>query len=427
MVTAFALLAGCMGPWQTEWDPVVVTEAHAAGSIVADTTWTADLTWILDDIVWVEGEAQLTIEPGTQVLGAPGSALVVTRDATLLARGTPEEPIVFTSAAPVGTRAPGDWGGLVLLGNAPTNVADARLEGISDDPRSAYGGADVDGTCGTLEYVRVEFAGFEAFQDNELNGITFGGCGSATIARNLQAHRTLDDGIEMFGGAADLEKVLITYAGDDALDWDLGWSGRVQFLAIAQDEVGDNGFESDNGEADHDALPRSAPELWNVTLVGSQVPDTAQRGMTLRHGTAGTLRNLILTGFTFEAIDVRDPETVAQAEGGALSVDGVLLWNIGAGGTTYFSDESGAADDDDGGFSEEAWVLGATVALIQDPLLPAGASDVADLVPALESPASGGLVPPQGEFWDQGANYLGAFRPGASVGWADGWTAFPAD
>lgn len=449
---ALALLPACMGPWRSEWDPndtapaavdsapptVIDTddtpgptgpvEVVVSGSITGDTVWDAATSWVLDGLVFVEA-GTLTIEPGATIRGGPGSALIVTEAADLIAVGSKTAPIVFTSDQPVGARARGDWGGLVLLGDAPINVAEGHVEGVDDeDPRGFYGGTDPGSTCGKLEYVRIEFVGFEISLDNELNGLTLAGCGSGTIVRNVQVHMTLDDGVELFGGTVDLQKVVVTRPGDDAVDWDEGWSGRVQFLIVQQDgDDGDSGFESDSK---YDALPRSAPTIYNATLIGSREPTIAQRGMLLREGTAGVLRNFLLTGFTLEAVDVRDAETVAQAESGALTLTHSIFYDIGVDQVTWAGDES--ADDDDGGFDEALWLADPVHAnrLGTNPLLPAAAFDLAapDFVPLGSSPANtGAAVPPQDEFWDQAATFVGAVRPGETSPWYAGWTAFPVD
>lgn len=223
-------------------------EMRIKGSISSDTTWYAETKYYLNGPVFIEGKTRLTIQPGTQIFGEFESTLVVTREAEIYARGQNDKSIIFTSAKPVGTRQRGDWGGIILLGNAPTNRLEANIEGIDEnDPRGRFGGQREDNSCGVLEYVRIEFAGFEVFADNELNGLTMGGCGHNTIARYIHVHRAADDGIEMFGGTADLKHILITGAKDDSLDWDMGWRGRVQFMVIQQyNDAGDNGFEADN-------------------------------------------------------------------------------------------------------------------------------------------------------------------------------------
>lgn len=168
--------------------------------ITADTTWSSGSRYILEKTIYVEN-ASLTIEPGVVVEGESGSALVVTADAKLFVRGRADSPVVFTSAKPEGARARGDWGGVVLLGRAPVNEPNASIEGLPEgETRGGFGGSDVNDSCGVIEYARIEFAGFEVYKDNELNGLTLGGCGKHTIVRNVQVHRALDDGIEIFGG-----------------------------------------------------------------------------------------------------------------------------------------------------------------------------------------------------------------------------------
>ncbi|MBQ0796388.1 hypothetical protein [Zhongshania sp.] len=399
-----------------------------SGSLRGEQIWTNDKTWILEGTVYVEAGARLVIEAGTTVKGRPGSALLVTRDASILARGTALAPIVFTSSALAGKRQAGDWGGIVMLGNAPVNTADAQIEGlVAGDTRGMFGGTDANDNCGVLEYARIEFAGFEVYANNELNGLTLGGCGSKTIVRNVQVHRALDDGIEVFGGNVDLRHILITGAADDSLDWDMGWTGRVQFLQIQQYAgVGDNGFEADNREGNYQAEPVSEPTLYNVTLLGMNSRDKYQRAMTLRRGTGGHFNNMVIAGFSGEAIDIKDSETVARIQEGKMSFGGLLIADIAADGKHYFAEEIGDYDDD-GGFDEAAYFsqyasLGASPQFLKV----TQSESEPDYRVAASSPAKNNAVAvPQGEFWDEAANYRGAMRPGVGSSWTDGWTAFP--
>jgi len=409
-----------------------------SGVILESTLWRASSEYFLEGIVYVGGDAKLTIEPGTKILGRPGSALVIARDATIDAKGTASKPIVFTSAQPEGSRSRGDWGGLVLLGNAPINRGRANIEGIPEEEGyGSFGGSDSASNCGILEYVRVEFAGFEIGANNELNGLTLGGCGDSTIIRHVQSHMGLDDGIEVFGGTVDLRNVVVSGARDDSFDWDMGWNGRVQFLVIKQfRDEGDNGFEGDNWKNKPDAQPRSAPTFYNVTMVGSDNPDQDQRAMVIRRGSGGTFRNFIITGFPLAAIDIRDKETAALIETGELSFENMLFHKVGRFGRTYFPGEIGEADND-GGFDEDAYFTDPirNNRFNVDPRLPytaLGVTDSDSFTPGAKSPAAEGAasVPTGGgvaggEFWDQSANYLGAVRPGVSKSWLAGWTAFP--
>jgi hypothetical protein len=397
-----------------------------SGSLQGQQLWTADKTWVLDGIVYVEAGARLVIEAGTQIQGRAGSALLVTRDATIHARGTASAPIVFTSALAAGKRQAGDWGGVVLLGNAPVNNADAHIEGLdTGDTRGLFGGRDATDNCGVLEFARIEFAGFEVYANNELNGLTLGGCGSKTIIRNVQVHRALDDGIEIFGGNVDLRHILITGAADDSLDWDMGWTGRVQFLQVQQySGVGDNAFEADNDNRNYYAEPVSEPTFYNVTLQSMQSGEKHQRAMTLRRGTGGHFHNMLIAGFSGEAIDVKDRATVERIESGQLSFGGILIADIGSDGRSYFAAEAGDQDDD-GGFDEASY-FGTKLDLGSSPQFvhrPQSESDHDYRLAASSAARNNVQSIPQGEFWDEAANYRGAFRPGVNVMWTQVWTA----
>jgi hypothetical protein len=108
----------------------------------------------------------------------------------------------------VGQRQPGDWGGLILVGNGDHQPHGRRSSwrgraGASNPPSVLGGGTDNADDSGELRYVRVEFAGFGPAADAELNTFTFAGVGSGTKLEYLQALAGLDDHFEWFGGAVD--------------------------------------------------------------------------------------------------------------------------------------------------------------------------------------------------------------------------------
>jgi len=405
---------------------VVVT-----GAISESQRWNADRGYELDGIVVVEPGAQLTIDPGVTVRGRPGSALVVMRGASLHAKGTASQPIVFTSNQNAGQRQPGDWGGVVLLGAAPINWGVRVIEGFPPgDPRGAYGGSDPAHFCGVLEYVRIEFAGYEALANQELNGLTLGGCGNSTVIRNVQVHRGLDDGIELFGGTVDLSRIVVTQPGDDGLDWDEGWRGRAQFVIIQQTESGDNAFEGDNQQADgrtgtEDAKPRSEPTIYNATLIGSRTG--AQRAMSLRSGSGGHFVNILALNFPLEFVDLRGEATPGLTRTGQLSFNAVLLQSVGDRRSGPFAAEIGA-EDDDFGFDEAEYFTGEASPFLDEPDMRMPRSSVnltnPDFVPAGQL-RNTWPKPPTGEFWDESARFPGSVAPGQQNPWYAGWTAFP--
>ncbi len=397
------------------------------GSLTGSQLWTADKVWVLEDIVYLEAGAQLIIEPGTVIQGRPGSALVVTRDATIMARGSVDAPIVFTSAQPVGQRQAGDWGGVVLLGNAPVNSRDAQIEGVPTvDSRGMFGGVDSRDNCGVLEYVRIEFAGYEVYANNELNGLTLGGCGSNTIVRHVQVHRASDDGIEVFGGTVDMKHILISGAADDSLDWDMGWTGRVQFLQVLQyPGMGDNAIEADNRDGRHDVQPVSQPTLYNVTLRSLSSANKHQRGITLRRGSGGHFHNMIVSGFSGEAVDIKDRSTVSRLGSEMMSFGGLIFHDNGRASGRHFADELGKQDDD-GGFDEAAYFARRGRLDVDPGFRPSGdpVSQPEFRLRAQSAAAEAADPVPEGEFWDQGAAYIGAVRPGSNRSWLAGWTSF---
>ena len=404
------------------------TYEQVPASIDEATTLQAGRTYLLDGLVFVEPGNRLAIEPGVTVLGGPGSALVITRGATIHARGTRRRPIVFTSANHEGSRDSGDWGGVVLLGNAPINSGEGSIEGVpAGDHRALFGGNEPDSNCGVLEYVRVEFAGFTIGTDDELNGLTLGGCGSATYVRHVQVHRAHDDGIEIFGGTVDLKFVLVTHARDDSIDWDLGWTGRGQFLIVQKHpEMGDAGFEGDNSKDNPAAIPVSRPRLYNVTMVGFHNVNANHRAMLIRRGSGGEFRNFLIAGFPIATIQLQ----------GVLTSERVASGMLGFGSIAIVEDTPGVLPDstpatEEIGFNAQHHWFEDAPDIIRDSTepLPASAWDLnqPSFIPIAPFIGAGSdWSPPADEaFWDRDGDYYGAVRYGVDRDWTHGWTAFP--
>jgi hypothetical protein len=423
--------------WVCESDVCVDTGAggtvFVTEDIADDTVWTRENTYVLQNVIFVNNDVTLTIESGTTILGEQAAALVVETGGRLDARGTPEQPIVFTSSQPVGMRNTGDWAGVAMLGRAPTNENGRELEGVDNPLRSTFGGSDAEYTCGVLEYVRIEFAGFAIRTDEELNGLTLGGCGRGTIVSHVQVHYGKDDGVEVFGGTVNLDHIVITRAQDDSLDWDSGWTGTAQYVAIQQDVEGDAAYEAANNGDDDNAMPRANPTIYNATLVGASNLVGGNRAMILKEGTAGTMVNHLMLGHGRESIDIRDEATVGLLMSGDLEVRNSMFFSAGASGTNYFplpEDEMGEEDDDDGGFDENMWFtdeMRATELNLTYGTDP-GIADAFNLTGPTWVPApvvnTGAATPPTP--FDEAANFIGAFQPGTEA-WTSGWTAYPAN
>lgn len=410
--------AGCASP------------VEVTGAIAEDTTWTADSCYLMKGIVFVEPGATLTIEPGTKIMGEKVSlaTLVVKPGAKIHARGTADEPIVFTSQGEPGDRAAGDWGGVILLGKAPINVegGKANVEGITGEG-TEYGGDDPEDNSGVLEYVRIEYSGILLSQDNEVNGLTFAGVGSGTKVDHVMVHHTLDDCFEFFGGTVNAKHLICARNGDDGIDWDLGYRGKLQFVVVQQDpSVADdtNGFEGDNDGDGSLNEPRSEPTIYNATLCGKNKDvDKQQYGMLLRKGTRAHIFNTIVTGFE-AGVDIRDAETEVEI------ASSIFFGNIEANiaydeADTEAATESKLDDDDDGGLDEVAWFEGEASNSVLDPRIADCFGATPDFRPAATL-TENAATPPDDGFFDTEARYIGAFKAGDT--WATGaWVSFDAN
>jgi hypothetical protein len=386
------------------------------GRFTSDLRLTSDTYWVLRGAVFIGAPGRIIIDPGTRIVGelATAGTLIIERGAQIIADGTAGQPIVFTSDQPVGGRARGDWGGLVINGFAPVNLAGGV--GIGEGDTGIYGGNDPDDSSGILRYVRVEFAGIEFSPDNELNGIAFQGVGRGTIVDHIQVSFNKDDGIEMFGGTVDIKHAVLTGIGDDSIDWTFGWQGRAQFLVVQQrGDDADRGIEADNQANNNDLLPRSKPTIYNMTLVGD--PDTTEgpestQGMELREGTAGVLRNLIVMGFKQQAFRVSGTASAAQVAAGELSIRHAIAFQNG----TNLHSTTNAIVAASGG----------TVNVVDPMLVRPYDHANPDFKPAPGSPALslGFETPPSDGFFDASVTYRGALSANPAEDWTAGWTNY---
>ena len=396
--------------------PVIVVTSEVTGT----ETWTNNFYYVLRGAVFVRAGATLNIQAGTRVIGEAGSVgtLIVLRGGRLNAIGTREQPIVFTSDQAIGSRDRGDWGGLILNGRAPVNLEGGQGEGEADT--GIYGGNDPNDDSGTLRYVRVEYAGVEFSPDNELNGIAFQGVGRGGTFEYIQVHMNRDDGLEWFGGTADIKYAVVSNAADDTFDWTFGWTGRAQFLVGTQrGDDADNAIEADNNEFNNNLLPRSHPQIYNLTLCGD--PDRNEggesgRAANLRRGTAFTIRNFLVTGFKTTGFQISDASTLTQVDNGTSQLGAGVFWNIPAPihssiqpyvNSGRFPDVRGGVD---GGLSPDC-----------------SNHSSPNFQPTSSATLAGGqlspIQPPNDGFF-QAVTFIGAVPPPPADDWTRGWTNF---
>lgn len=288
-----------------------------SGHITSNTTWTNDKIYRLDGFVYVDSNATLTIQPGTVIRGIKSTkgSLIVTRGGKLIADGTKQLPIVFTSDEAPGTRTYGDWGGLIILGSAPINPVGGQsvIEGGVNNANGdgQFGGSNANDNSGILRYVRIEYAGIPFSANNEINGLTLGGVGRGTIIDYVMVAFSGDDSFEWFGGTVNA-KHLIAYKGvDDDFDTDFGFVGNIQFGLIIRDkdvadQAGDsNGFESDNDNTGtNQATPKTIANFSNITLVGPKadantvINSKYNNALRIRRNSGCSAFNSLFFGFT---------------------------------------------------------------------------------------------------------------------------------
>ncbi|MES2829618.1 MAG: hypothetical protein V4687_15765 [Bacteroidota bacterium] len=354
LLIALALVIGASGcstnPTEVEEPELVLptsSTVEVSADVTANTTWTADKIYLLKGNIFVTGNATLTIEPGTIIKGDKASkgALIISRGSKINATGTVDKPIVFTSSQASGARAPGDWGGLILLGKAiSNNGTSAVVEGIpaSIGDKALYGGTDNADNSGTLKYVRIEFAGIPLLPDVEINGLTLAAVGSGTTLDYIEVYRSGDDAFEFFGGSVNAKHLLAIGTWDDDFDTDNGYSGKVQF-ALAQraqvvaDFSGSNGFESDNNSTGTAATPVTSAVFANVTIVGpllsvtstSNINANFQHAAQIRRNSSISIFNSVIANYT-EGLFIDDalPATGNTSSANFLAGSSVIAGNL---------------------------------------------------------------------------------------------------
>jgi hypothetical protein len=340
----------------TVGDPVVTLQG-----VLTTQTLDAAKPYLLKGQVFIPSGVTLTVPAGTVVKGdkASKATLIVQPGGKLVAEGTASNPVVFTSAQALGERDRGDWGGIVMLGNAFVNqTAKPAIEGIT--PTQNFGSVAADGATpatnatensGTLKYVRIEYAGIELTPNNETNSLTLGGIGSGTTVEYVQVSFGGDDGFEWFGGTVNGKYLVSHSTWDDDFDTDYGWGGNVQFGLVVRnpffaDQSGSNAFESDN-QANGTAIAGicdgttntgcTRGVFSNITVLGPREIQTRsisgnyQNAAHIRRRSAISIFNSFFAGYRV-GIRIDDQGTLDNLTSGAgkhaynvLSVPGATL------------------------------------------------------------------------------------------------------
>lgn len=338
----------------TEWDPqnkvYPAPTMTITGNITSNTTWSTGQVILLSAQCFVKNNSVLTIQPGVIVLGdkaATGAGIFVTKGSQIIANGTANNPIVFTSNQAPGQRSLGDWGGLVLLGRSTNNNSNgiSNIEGLPISSDTEFGGGnnpDPNDNSGILRYVRLEFCGYTYQPNQEINSLTMGSVGKGTTIDYVQVSFGNDDAFEWFGGTVDCKHLVSFRNLDDDFDTDLGFSGRIQFaLAVRDPQLADNpsvstseNFESDNDPSGTSASPVTSPIFSNVTCIGPRRPGATiatghRRNLRIRRNSQLKIYNSILMDANTRGLFIDGSACENNANAGTLKFKNNILAGYG--------------------------------------------------------------------------------------------------
>jgi len=293
---------------------LAISGSTITGTISNDLTLEGNTIYNLSGKIVVENGATLTIGAGAILKAAQGTetdatALIITRDAKIMAMGTASNPIIFTSVLDdieVGQITGSNlnendrqkWGGLIILGNAPISAGDgdteANIEGLpAAEGYGKYGGSNTEDNSGVLEYVSVRHGGVLIGEGNEINGITLGGVGSGTTINHVEVIGNLDDGIECFGGTVNIDNAIVAFQGDDAIDIDQNYAGTIDNFLIIHGGDTDMALEIDGIEG-------TTYTDGKFTLTNGTIINTNQSGggADLKDKAQGTIINTTFAGYS---------------------------------------------------------------------------------------------------------------------------------
>ena len=331
------------------------------GAITENYTLDPSVEYKLTGALVVENGGILNIPAGTVIkaTGKTSAYIAVATGAQINVNGTASNPVIMTSGE--ASPAAGDWGGLVICGDAPTNKGGSNGEtAVAEVSDLVYGGSDVDDNSGSIRYLRVEYTGATFTNGKEFNGVSLFGVGNGTTFEYIQSHNGGDDGIEFFGGTVNGKYLISTNSGDDAIDFADGWSGTgsnwyIKGGAKAGIEGSNNG---DNGAAE----PMTNATLNNISIVKG-AGSASEGGIYLKEGAGKWNASNILVVDYDKGIKMKDTDqnTKDRIEDGSININPIQFDNVStigdyAGSATYYTEgnNTGAGN----GAAAPTWAAG---------------------------------------------------------------------
>ena len=371
----------------------------------------------------------LTIEAGTQIRGQSGTFanMVITRGSRLMAMGTAEAHIVFSSDDE-GFDGAGEWGGLIVHGYGPHNecASGAAVCNIDSEGESGFaGGYDANDSSGVLQYVVVAEGGYEFAPGDEINGISLIGVGRGTTMEYIQVEGNSDDGVEFYGGTVNLKYGVFTNNLDDSIDWDEGYQGNLQYIIVKQSrDGGGEAFEMDTQGTD---LFDSKPTIVNLTIIADKQAEDSNYIMRFKAGSGGFFHNTVVTVAEGNATPLDQCAEVDGSDSEAL-VGTALVFNNWIQDCAEGVGNYGSLTDTNVNLNNGTIV--ATDAALDD-ILASQAPEAAGLDPIDWEALGGALAVPGSDAEDPAAfdpsffdatTFMGAVNPDGSDPWWAGWT-----
>lgn len=317
-IALFAIIGTSCKP-DDNGDENIIDHNDWKGDITESVSLDASKVYKLSGLVKVKEGATLTIPAGTRIEGVGGTsaAIIVEQGAKININGTASSPVIMTSGLDNPSR--GDWGGLVICGEATCNSGG----GMSEVGDVAYGGSNDSDNSGTIRYLRIEYSGAAFNSEKEYNGLSLFGVGNGTTIEYVQIYENADDGIEFYGGTVTADYLISSKTEDDLFDWTEGWRGGGQnWFGLNNGEFGNRGMECDNWSSDFAASPRANPTISNVTLIGSGDQGAEPQALMLRAGTKGSIDNIVVKNWK-TGIEVRSDESIANISDNSLKITNI--------------------------------------------------------------------------------------------------------
>lgn len=298
-----------------------------AGVYTSDLNLSPDEVYLVTGPVLMSEGTTLTIPAGMTLRAEPvgvNAYIAILPGAQIQANGTASNPIVLTSNS--NSPASGNWGGLVICGKAPIN---STPDGSEDTATTEVGGLSYGGNLpgdnsGSIQYMRIEYAGGAIDGNAELNGLSLYAVGDGTLIDYVQIYKGSDDGIEFFGGTVNASHLVITDAEDDSIDWTEGFTGTLTDVYIVQNTGinHDSGFEMDgfNTDFSNEGGYLSAPTVTNISVIGD---GDSGRAFRLRAGSRGLFSNVTIENFGRGVVLEDDEPGQATSQG---VIDGDTSW-----------------------------------------------------------------------------------------------------